>query len=402
MAPPYPYLYIVKILVAILGLLLALLGGLAGLFILLGLVLSPEPVPLDGAVTGVTVMLLGLGLGGALAWHGGSALGRRASALFHPLPVWILLILYLPVIVLGQLLITFDLFPALTFPLFHFLGAAIPPFAILAFAGRAFQAAGFRWREIIIQFSGGIILAPLLALTAEIIFGLMIFLLTLALFALTPGGLTSLQEWAANIQDPLWLQNPENIRELILFPPVAITVALTFIMLGPIIEELVKPLGVVLMSYRRPLPAQAFLWGLAGGAGFALLENLFNTTLALEAWFFIMLLRIGATLMHCLASGLTGLGWQRFLSERRPWKLLGAYSLSVIIHAIWNSLVVAVSGLALLSIGSGAPFALALSGVLVLLILFLFLILTLAFIVSLALLTRRLRADLPATTGLAS
>jgi hypothetical protein len=103
--------------------------------------------------------------------------------------------------------------------------------------------------------------------------------------------------------------------------------------------------------------------------------------------------------MHCLASGLTGLGWQRFLVERRPWKLLGAYSLSVAIHAIWNGLVVAMSGLALFTVSSATPFTMALTGILILLILFLFLLLTLAYIVGLALLTRRLRAGLSAATG---
>jgi RsiW-degrading membrane proteinase PrsW (M82 family) len=390
----FPLLYIAKIAIVVAGLMVACLGGLGGLLILVSLLFAGEPFPIDTTVTGVAFVVLGAGLGGALAWQGGSALRQNVSTPFSQLPFWLLLILYIPVIILGQLLITFDLLPALTFPPFHLLGAAIPPFAVLAFAGRAFKPAGFRWREIIVQFSGGVFLAPFLALTAEIILGLLVLFGLFLVVGLTPGGLIRLEEWLAHIQDPIFVQSPENLRELLFFPPVIITLVVVFVILGPIIEELVKPLGILLMSYRRPAPAQAFLWGLASGAGFALVENLFNTTLALEAWFFIMLLRTGATAMHCLATGLTALGWQRFLAERRPWKLLGAYSLSVVIHALWNALVIGISGIAIFTVGAEAGITSALGGGLMLLFLFFFLVLGLAIIISLTLLTHRLRKQL--------
>ena len=56
---------------------------------------------------------------------------------------------------------------------------------------------------------------------------------------------------------------------------------------APAAEEAVKTLGVLLMGYRRPDGARAFLWGVSVGAGFALVEGLLNGALALggqEAW----------------------------------------------------------------------------------------------------------------------
>jgi hypothetical protein len=391
---PFGLLQATKAAVAIIGLIIALLGGLAGLFFGLGLVFSPGSVPVDGAVTGVAVAVLGLSLGGALAWHAGNALRQRDSALFQPLPVWLLLLLYLPVIALGQSFIFFDLWPALTLPPFHLLAAAIPSFTVLAFAGRAFKPAHLRWREVVVQFSGGALLATFIALTAEIILGLVLLLILSVAWSLLANGSIRPMELLTQLQDSRWLENPDNLQQLILYPPIAITLVAIFVVIGPLVEELAKLLGVILMSYRHPSPAQVFLWGLAGGAGFALVENLFNTTLALEAWLFIMLLRVGATAMHCLATGLTALGWQRLLVERRPWKLLGLYIISIVIHALWNILVIGVSGVAIATTGSATDISLALGGSVILLFLVFFIILALSIIVALIALTYRLRAGL--------
>jgi RsiW-degrading membrane proteinase PrsW (M82 family) len=303
-------------------------------------------------------------------------------------------VLYIPVIIVGHFLITFDLLPALTLPPIHILAAALPPLAVLVFVGRALKSANLRWREIVVQLSGGAFLATSIALIAEVGLGLTILFLSLFVTALAPGGLGRVEEFAAHLQDPFWLQNPDNLQQLFFFPPVLVTLLAVFVLLGPIIEEIGKLLGVTLMSYRRPSSAQAFLWGLASGAGFTLIENLFNTTLALEGWIVIMILRVGATAMHCLAGGLTALGWQRLLVERRPWKLMGAYILSVTIHAIWNALVIAIAGIGATAFASSAELTQILSGGAILLLAALFLGLALAIVVTLVVITYRLRSQL--------
>ena len=56
-----------------------------------------------------------------------------------------------------------------------------------------------------------------------------------------------------------------------------------------------------------------------------------------------MVMRWGASLMHCIASGVMGLGWHGALVERRPWRLLAAFGASTGIHALWNGAAVAVA-----------------------------------------------------------
>ena len=117
------------------------------------------------------------------------------------------------------------------------------------------------------------------------------------------------------------------------------------------------------MSYRRPGTAQAFLWGVAGGAGFAIAEGLFNAAINLESWSVVVLLRVGSTLMHCLGSGLMGLGWHYLLRTRRPWHILGTYAASVGLHVLWNLGAIGMAAVSLEAMNSGADeISLALSG----------------------------------------
>ncbi len=388
-----PLLNAVKIVVIAVGLFITAMGVLAGIGFIIQLLLSGGEIPVDSAVASASFAVLGIGLGGALAWQAGRSFMGYVSAEFRLPSIWWLLLLYIPVIIIGQLIITFDIFPALTLFPFHILAASIPPLAILAYAGRALNPATLRWREIIVQLSSGAFLATLVAFIAEIVIGLILLLLAIVITALTPGGREFLEELAVNIQDPFWVQDPANIQEVLLFPPIAISIAMVFIILAPALEELVKPLGIVLMSYRRPSRAQVFIWGLAGGAGFALVENLFNTVLALDVWAFVMLLRIGGTAMHSLGTGLMGLGWYHTLITRRPWRLAGAYVLSVSIHALWNGAVIGITGTSLLAVDASSEITVTLVGGVVIILLGVLVLLTLALIIVIVILTKRLQTE---------
>jgi RsiW-degrading membrane proteinase PrsW (M82 family) len=177
-------------------------------------------------------------------------------------------------------------------------------------------------------------------------------------------------------------------------PPVLVTGAIIVVVLAPLIEELIKPLGVYLMSYRRPSRAQVFLWGLASGAGFALAENLFNTIAGLDVWAVVMVFRLGGTAMHCLGSGLVALGWRDFLVERRPWPLVRAYAISAATHSLWNLSAIGLAGLSMFTLGQSNETILALiGGIALLLVVFLF-VLSGAIVIALVVLTYRLRAGI--------
>jgi hypothetical protein len=276
-----------------------------------------------------------------------------------------LLALFVLSVVVGQIILVTDFFAPLVFPPFHVLGAALPPLIVVAFVGRRLTsvAVPVRWREVILQTSSGAFLAVFLALGSEATFGLFTLFAVLLIVALTPNGMAWLQELTNNLQDPLWIADPVNLSQVLLSPPIAIALVLIFVVIAPLGEELFKPLGVALMSYRRPGAARAFLWGVAGGAGFAIAEGFFNSAIALEGWSAVVLLRVGSTLMHCLSSGLMGLGWYYLLRTRRPWHILGTYAASVGLHVLWN---MGAMGMAAISLGAMASDAdkvgLALSG----------------------------------------
>jgi len=391
---------IVKGLLAVIGLFIAGFGCLLGLLIALSLMLTSEAAVVDSSTAGLAIVALSVGLGGALAWQAGRSLFQKPSARFWLPPVGLFILVFVAAVAAGQALISFELWPIVTFPPFHVVAATLPPLVILAFVGRALRSGDFRWREVIVQLAGGAFLSISLALILEIITGLIILALVVVVMALLPGGLDSLEAMVVNLQNPVWLENPENITQLLGFPPVWVTLAVVFIILAPLIEELGKIIGVVAMSYRRPTLPQAFLWGIAAGAGLGLMENLFNTITNLEIWALVILMRLGATLMHCLATGLLAMSWQRYLTERRIFRLLGAYGRSVAIHAVWNGIVVAMAGSAVFAAGSVTELTQMLGGGAAVLLLSLLGLFFMGMIVALVAITRRLRAQITPSPSL--
>jgi RsiW-degrading membrane proteinase PrsW (M82 family) len=157
--------------------------------------------------------------------------------------------------------------------------------------------------------------------------------------ALTPGGLAQLVELQAILADPALLQDLETLSRWLLKPGILLPAALLLMVVAPLIEEAAKSLGVPLLALgmgRKPSAAQGWLWGMAAGAGFAITEGLFNTAAGLPFWAGIALLRAGATAMHMVCAGLTGLGWAQTLATRRARWVLGSYLVSVTLHGLWN------------------------------------------------------------------
>ncbi len=343
-----------KACVAVTGLSIALLGLLIGvLYFALSLEYGQgETDPLQISIVGTAFLALGLGLGLPLGWQGLRSLLGHPSRPFRPRLIG-LLALFVLAVVIGQIILVTDFLAPLIFPPFHVLGAALPPLIVIAFVSRRLRSAAVsvRWREVVLQTGSGAFLAIFLAFGLEAAFGLFALFAVLLTAALTPNGMAWLQELTANLQDPLWIADPVNLSQVLLSPPIAVPLVLIFAVIAPLGEEFFKPLGVALMSYRRPEAARAFLWGVAGGAGFAIAEGLFNAAIVLESWGVVVLLRVGSTLMHCLGSGLMGLGWYHLLRRRRPWHILGTYAASVGLHVLWN---VGAMGMAAVSLGAMA------------------------------------------------
>lgn len=375
-----------------------MMGPLAGAaIVILALILPREVALLPSALTGGSIAALGLGLGGPLAWHGIRALQGYPSAPFRPPRTWLLGLVFVPAIILGQVFLSLKLAPWLTLPPLHVIAIAMPPACVLAYAGRRLALAGVRWRDMALQGASGAFLSTTVAFILEMTIALSLALAVVVIVALTPAGRAELEVLIANLYDPLWMANVENLYELLLRPAVALPLALMFVVIIPLIEELLKPLGVLLLSYRRPTRAQAWLGGLACGAGFALAEGLLNTATSAEAWGLIAPVRAGASLMHCLSCGLIALGWQRLLVERRPWRLMGAFVLSVTMHALWNLAAVGIVGVSLTSTSPTADeLLMALGGLGLIALLSFLVLLTLGMACGLVLLTYQLERGLRA------
>jgi RsiW-degrading membrane proteinase PrsW (M82 family) len=121
-----------------------------------------------------------------------------------------------------------------------------------------------------------------------------------------------------------------------------LVIAGTFVLVAvvvPVVEESAKTLVVgVAGRWFRPAPAQALLWGVASGAGFAAAENLFNGAVGgAEAWVFGALARVGATIMHCFTAALVAWGWSQLWTARRPGRLLACYLTAIALHGVWNA-----------------------------------------------------------------
>ncbi len=339
--PVQALLLISALCIVALGLLVSGAGILSGL-------VGPPADRLLTVTLGASFLILAVGLGLMLAWHAWQSLQGRASAPFRPRRIWVWGVLYPLVLLIGQIILSLDLLPAFTFPLFHVAAGALPPLIVLSLVGRSLGGA-VRRREMVFQVSSGAFLATSLAFTIELAIILGLALAAFTAVAARPGGLDLLQALATRLEDPTWLQDPARLLGLAKEPVILATISLVAVVVIPLVEEAIKTVGVGLLAWQRPGPARAFMWGLAGGAGFALTENLLNTAGSLDAWVPVAILRLGATLLHCFTGGLMGLAWYQIVGRRNLIRTAGLYAASVGVHAAWNGLA---AGLTVISLAT--------------------------------------------------
>lgn len=200
----------------------------------------------------------------------------------------------------------------------------------------------------------GLALTPLVALIIEVLGAIFLFLILVFYISANPE-LTRALERVINLADRM---NPnmelilENLQPLFNDPFILIVTITGLGIFVPLIEELLKPLGVMLLLGRKLSPAQGFALGAICGAGYALAENL---TLGAggETWALISVGRFGTSAMHILTTALSGYALVRAKNEGRYLALLGTYLLNVFVHGAWNTLVVLTSVTMLASTETG-------------------------------------------------
>jgi RsiW-degrading membrane proteinase PrsW (M82 family) len=332
----------VTVLALVGGTLAVLVGLLAGLvyllFVLLPVSVIGHPPP-GSVVVSYAVAVLGITLGGGLVFQGISALNTGTSSpLRVPSPI-LFVLAFVVILALGAIAPNAVRDSKLMFPTFYFLGILLPILAILSYSQRGLRRQGLssRWRDATVQLSSGALASTAGAMLLEAAVVLLLIIFIILLVTISPG---IANQWLPDLRNPRLSAGPAVLEAMLSSPIVLGLAFFVLVIAAPLIEELVKTVGVVLMMYRRPSPQQALWWGLLGGAGFALTEGLINGSVSLSqmGWSTLALVRVGTALMHCTTGGLMGLGWRSLVLERRARGWLERYVQAFLLHAVWNGL----------------------------------------------------------------
>lgn len=334
---------------------MTVLGG--SLLLLLGFVLTdPDAQALRGMAWGVGGILIFLG--GGLIWSGLTGWQQTPSPrIYGGWPLVAMGALTLLIFTGGLILPT----RAYGTPLFAWLLAAAVVSPALLWLAAVGWAAGHQatvtLRQMFIAIAGSIA-SIALAFVVQVLglLGSSFFVAIVA--AALPGGMAEVERIGRMFQQ--WAVAPPRMEEVlpILMSPVVLSVLILVVaVIAPLIEELGKVLIITVMGQvTRPSLARAFVWGVACGLGFAMVEGVTNSLggiTDISGLYASAGSRFMATGMHALTSGLVGLGlglaW-----HRRWWALPILYLVAVIFHGLWNlALVIAIAGGA--SIMTGTP-----------------------------------------------
>ncbi|GIL14891.1 MAG: hypothetical protein BroJett039_00640 [Chloroflexota bacterium] len=322
-----------------------------GVFLVVPFALQTDTLAANTAVLSIASILLIYGA--LLVWVGRALRDNRLRAPFRlPAPSIFLGALFLT-LAIGQTILFANILPALWFPIWHVLASLLFPLAVLSFSARRLDAVSIR--SVLAQFTWGGLVTVGLALILELIVGVFLMLLAALGIAaiLGPSALDNLVQTFTRAPTDI-----EQLVEIILQRPLAIFIAggaalLWVILLVPLMEELLKAIGVAFLLRRRarqalwPTRGNAVLWGLAAGAGFAFSENLLNGQGALNnpnaqtgAWASAMILRAGTSLMHMVMTATVAVGWHEALVARHPIRLPLLLLAAMLAHAIWNTVAV--------------------------------------------------------------
>lgn len=109
------------------------------------------------------------------------------------------------------------------------------------------------------------------------------------------------------------------------------------VLIIPLLEELLKPLGIWLLHKRNLTPVDGFTIGMICGAAFAVLESLFSISAVMPGErMFVMVGRIGTGLLHIFTAGINGWALASTWQDSKYIRVGITYFASVIVHGTWN------------------------------------------------------------------
>jgi hypothetical protein len=215
---------------------------------------------------------------------------RMASLGLISLPVWLLV---------GQS-ITQTILAAWLLPWINILALVIPIWWLVEFGRRQLPSGSPQRSWGLISVSLGV--TPLITILAELIVTIIVLLAVFTALSSDPLWMDKFNQLIIQFnqsgQDPQFFES--FFKDLLASPLVISAIFLTVGLLMPLMEELLKPLGLWALRKRLLTPAEGFSGGLICGAGFALIES--ATMIAQNGggsdWGQMVLLRIGTSLLH--------------------------------------------------------------------------------------------------------
>jgi len=221
-------------------------------------------------------------------------------------------------------------------PWLHFLSIALPIYIIIRIAinriplGSSQRAWGV--------FGTGMTLGPIFSAIAEILI-LGIGILILAVFlGINPEKMINIERMINQIDNAPDMESLVYLFGPLINNPLSLLTALMFLsVFVPIIEEIAKSVGILLVADRITSHAQGFALGVLSGAGFALAESLFATLAPDDTWALTLSMRAVSGSMHMLASGLAGWGIAYARLEKRYYLAFGMIFLAMVLHGVWNA-----------------------------------------------------------------
>jgi len=307
-----------------------ILAGLSLMAVLALLAVAPPTTLSNGEYFAGIMLFIGFTCAGIVGGGFGlyhsirSAFLRKPSADFGLPRFWIFVLLYAAVIGVAYLLQQQGLavaYPVVTAVLI-LLAAIFPALAVLALGDRRLHFPRSSpwptsWRRFTLALVSGATLSIGLALLLEYISQVLV-----------------VQGQAVN--PLLCIDRPDapNCQN----PGVYNLILLVVAVIAPVVEEAVKPIGVVVLIGRIRSAAEAFVLGLACGIGFSLIETTSYISLGYQDWLSIALIRTGSGLLHGFGAAMVALGWY-YLTRPGKYRLLktaGCWLYALAQHAIWN------------------------------------------------------------------
>lgn len=292
----------------------------------------------------------GVAFGGVLTlpsvWYSLQTLLGRAQPYPRPqgsrtvcLVTSILLLVLLPLVLAGgHFALQNERISWLVMPALNILATGLPILWLITLGQRGLRGGSLqrKWGA----FASGLVLGPTVILTLELAVIVAAGMLGMIWLFSQPGLLEQISRLGQSLT-----YGPPSQEAILNFltpylntPGVVLSVLIVVAVIVPLIEELFKPIAVWLLAWKGLVPAEGFVIGLISGAGFALFENIGNTSTGGSDWALLAATRITTALLHITTSGMVGWALVSAWKNRSYLRLGLIYALAVVLHGLWNGM----------------------------------------------------------------